>query len=107
MTEKIDLSNRKVKIDIREIGITPDLNGYWYIADAIKLIISCKNKTNLCITSELYPKIAQERNTTSGAVERAIRHAINRSFASGYLNHIYKSQPTNKVFLFDLVEKYI
>lgn len=107
MTEKIDLSDRKVKTDIREIGITPDLNGYWYISDAVKMIMACEDKVNLCITSKLYPEIAQKRKTSASAVERGIRHAITKSFNSGYLDHIYKVPPTNKAFLFDLVEKYI
>lgn len=107
MTEKIVLSDRKVKTYIREIGITPDLNGYWYISDAVKMIAECENKVNLIITGKLYSEIAQKRNTTVGGVERGIRHAIAKSFKGGYLNHIYKVRPTNKAFLFDLVEKYI
>ena len=107
MTEKIDLSDRKVKKDIREIGITPDLNGYWYISDALKIIIASENKANLCIVRKLYSEIAQKRKTSASAVERGIRHAIGKSFNNGYLNHIYKSPPTNNTILFDLVEKYI
>ncbi len=107
MTERIVLLEREVRTDIRKIGITPDLNGYWYISDAVEMISNCSNRTNLCITRELYPKIAERRKTTASAVERGIRHAITRSFKNGYLEHIYEEIPTNKLFLFDLTEKFI
>ena len=67
------------------------------------------------ITKELYPKIADEFNTTVSRVERSIRHAIEISWNRGnwdYMQEIFgysvdidRSKPTNSEFITTVADK--
>ena len=59
---------------IHQIGIPVHMRGYKYIKEAINIYI--KEKGQLTITGELYPKVAGKFNSTPSRVERSIRHAI-------------------------------
>lgn len=61
-----------------EIGIKPHLKGFYFLADAIRLVT--KDVAYLKkITTRLYPSIAEKHGETTSGVERAIRNAINTS----------------------------
>ncbi len=67
------------------------------------------------ITKELYPTIAEQYQTTSSRVERAIRHAIEVSWMRGDYNlmeEIFgnsvdydRAKPTNSEFLATLADR--
>ena len=67
------------------------------------------------VTKELYPKIADEFNTTPSRVERAIRHAIEVAWSRGsvdtinqlfgYTVHNIKGKPTNSEFIAMISDK--
>lgn len=72
--------NKKQVFEIlNKVGIPCDLKGRDYIETAIELVYE---NSNISVTNELYPKIAEIYNTTPSKVERAIRHAIETSFDS-------------------------
>lgn len=93
---------------IKELGVPANVKGYYYIRYAIDLIM---NDISLVgkITKVLYPKIAEEFNTTPSRVERAMRHAIeigwgraNLEIANklfGYTVASDKGKPTNSEFI--------
>lgn len=93
---------------LHELGIQTKLKGFDYIKIALKLLIeNPEYKDN--ITTNLYPKIAKDKNTKSKNVEKAIHKAIldcmNNCNADiidsyfGYSINIDRGHPTNKDFL--------
>ena len=99
---------------IHEIGVPAHIKGYQYIRKAIKMVID--NIVLLgAVTKELYPKIADEFNTTPSRVERAIRHAIEVAWSRGsvdtinqlfgYTVHNIKGKPTNSEFIAMISDK--
>ncbi len=100
---------KKIITDIiKELGVSANVKGYYYVRYSIELMV---NDITLAgkITKVLYPKIAEEFNTTPARVERAIRHAIetgwikaNVDFADklfGYTVASNKGNPTNSEFI--------
>lgn len=68
----------RVKIEdaLLTMGVPEGIKGFNYIADAVEIFD--ERGTNISITRELYPAIAEKNNTTPSRVERAIRHAFER-----------------------------
>lgn len=93
-----------------KLGLPPHLKGFDYIREAVK-ILSDKG-CYIGITTQLYPAIAERRNTAPGRVERAIRHAIglaidnNRDQIVAYFPQWTKRMPSNGEFLRAVVEKF-
>ena len=79
-------SLRNVRRLLGRIGMYPNLIGYGFILDAVRLAYRHKRLLNR-ITTELYPRIADSRGVSVKAVERDIRNAIEVSFGKG---KIYK-----------------
>lgn len=55
-----------------KLGITPDLSGFNYIADAVEMI----NKNQEIKITLMYREIARKYDKRDANIERAIRHAI-------------------------------
>lgn len=85
------MNKTKIENVLLEMGIPAGIKGFRYIADAVEYID--KHGANIRATKELYPDIAEMRNTTASRVERAIRHAF----------EIARSPKGN----YEVVEKYI
>ena len=93
---------------LQDIGFPTNIKGYPYLTHAI-LLISTDEKNLNSLNDNLYSKIAEEYNTTAGAVERAIRHAISTTWLRGnlelqqklfrYTVDPEKGKPTNSEFL--------
>ncbi|MBQ1519690.1 MAG: sporulation initiation factor Spo0A C-terminal domain-containing protein [Ruminococcus sp.] len=75
-------TEKKIVRLIIDLGISTSVKGYIYIIEAIKI---CKDLkiSNLYLSKDLYPKIAEKYGTSSASVERAIRHAI----STGWSHH--------------------
>lgn len=96
------------------VGISAHLQGYQYLKEAIKLIMSHPDYIN-SVTKKLYPLVAMKCETTPVRVERGIRHAIESSFSKGkmiYLNNIFgldvlrgDEKPTNAEFVALIADK--
>lgn len=90
------------------IGISANLQGYYFLKESIKLAMSSPAFIN-SITKLMYPEVAQRYQTTACRVERAMRHAIEVSFNKGKivcLNEIFglnifdkNDKPTNAEFV--------
>ncbi|MCD7810978.1 MAG: sporulation transcription factor Spo0A [Ruminococcus sp.] len=93
---------------IHRLGIPAHIKGYHYLRTAI--IETFKDEELMsCVTKKLYPTVAEKYGTTPTRVERAIRHAIDVSWARGntevlnsvfgYTVDTYRGKPTNSEFI--------
>lgn len=69
------------------VGIPAHIKGYHFLREAVKLVYKDRTIIN-AITKELYPGIARAFDTSASKVERAIRHAIEVSWARGKIENI-------------------
>ena len=122
--EILEMSNGKARITehdvstiIKRIGIPCSILGYEYIIKAVMYIVECKREDEarrISITKEVYPHVSKICNTTNCRVERCIRHAIELAMGRGDMNVIedifgysydsVKGKPTNKEFLYSMVD---
>lgn len=99
---------------LSEIGVPRNLLGCAYLRTALVLLLA-EPALGRAITRSLYPRIAQQHQTTARSVERAIRHAIAQTFARGggdgyraALGRLASSvgdKPTNSEFLAQTAER--
>ena len=93
---------------LHELGIPAHIKGYYYLREAI--ILSINNQSMIYgVIKKLYPTIAKQFETTSGCVERSIRHAIEIAWERGdvdvlnshfgYTVNNEKGKPTNSEFI--------
>lgn len=95
------MENIEIRKLLLNIGISSNIQGYHYIIRAVEIIKKQKIHTN---TTTIYEIVSKEYETTPSAVERGIRHAIQKSYKKCQtLNEIYQGIPDNSVFLYDLV----
>ena len=93
---------------IHRLGVPAHIKGYHYLRTAILDALDDHAILD-SITKKLYPEVAQQHNTTSSRVERAIRHAIELAWERGnsgsissffgYSADIYRGKPTNSEFI--------
>lgn len=96
------------------LGIPAHIKGYQFLREAVKSVVAKPELIN-SITKQLYPTVAENFNTTSSKVERAIRHAIEVAWARGKLENLNKlfgfkiynsnEKPTNGEFIALLADK--
>lgn len=99
---------------LHSLGIPSHIKGYQYIRESISLIYHHPELLG-GITKEVYPEIASRFETTSSRVERAIRHAIEVSWARGdydLMEEIFghsvdydRAKPTNSEFIATIADK--
>lgn len=85
------MNRAKIEDVLLKMGVPAGIKGFTYITDAIQIFDEMG--TNISITKELYPAIAERNNTTPSRVEREIRHAF----------EVVRSRKGN----LEVVEKYI
>lgn len=73
------VTTKQIKATLRDLGIRPNLHGFEYITDAIKIIV---DDPNIKMTA-LYAIIARRRDTTPAAVERSMRQAVDKGVNIG------------------------
>ena len=96
------------------IGISPNLIGYWYLREGIKLAVHEPKMINE-VTKRLYPEIGKKFETTASRVERAIRHAIEVGWNRGRIDainaifgarvYVGNERPTNSEFIALVADK--
>ena len=88
---------KKVINALLEMGMPADINGFYYIVDA--MILLEQEEWRKCKITALYYKIAKDNKTTASRVERSIRHAFGLVLTKGKLDAVQKwltfLQPTN------------
>lgn len=97
---------------LKELGIYRTYKGYYYIADAIELVMQDASLL-LYISKSLYPVVAKHFNTTISCVERNIRTVINCCWESEYVETLEKiagirlyRKPKAGEFI-DIISKYL
>lgn len=100
---------------LHDLGIPSHILGYKYIREGIMLLYNCDD-LGVLVTKEIYPKIALKYQTTTSRVERAIRHAIEISWARGdieLMEEIFgnsidfdRSKPTNSEFMTTIADRF-
>ncbi len=73
---KADSLEQVVATLIKRMGITPNIAGYRYLAEAVILSVNRPAVLN-SVTKLIYPQLAIKYNTTAKSIDRAIRCAIN------------------------------
>lgn len=90
------------------VGIPAHIKGYQFLREAVRMVME-RPELMSRITKELYPGIAHRFGTTSGKVERAIRHAIEVAWNRGRIDALDEAfgknvcslddKPTNGEFI--------
>ena len=99
---------------LHKIGMPSNLKGSTYLKQAI--IMGIENRDLLeSMTKALYPAIAKKYNTNSACVERAIRHAIGKTWERGDSSGFFRnmgysypedSKPTNSALIAYITDLY-
>lgn len=115
MREETDNGVQRIVTEILvDLGVPAHLKGYRYMRSAI-----CMAAADMVlvgsVTKLLYPEIAKQYNTTDGKVERAIRNAIEVSWARGnvvtfeelfgYCSDNGRVRPTNSEYIAVIADK--
>ncbi len=97
-----------------DIGVPAHLRGYHYLRAAI-LLTGRDMEAVSSVTKLLYPAVAKHFKTTDQKVERAIRNAIEVSWARGNVNTFEKmfgysaasgkGRPTNSEYIARIADK--
>ncbi len=97
-----------------DVGVPAHLKGYHYLRDAI-LLSGRDIEVVSSVTKLLYPTIARHFKTTEQKVERAIRNAIEVSWARGnaktfekmfgYSAQTGRTRPTNSEYIARIADK--
>lgn len=94
----LDLA-RKVSKYLIQMGMTPNMDGYRYLREAILRTVNDWD-TLRGITKILYPELAKQFNVRPCSIEQNIRRAIeaswNKSNCGGFFG---TSKPSNKEFI--------
>ena len=95
------MKNNIQKILVSNLGLTPNLIGFRYISESVKIIIESEEYYKV---TELYNKIAAVYNKQPCQIERSIRHAkskidYNSDIAKKYCLNL---KMTNGEFLYVL-----
>lgn len=76
---------------LREAGVSPDMKGYMYLEEAVRLRMENDERYRRLIEM-LYPAIALRFSTTAQSVERSIRTAILSAWKSGGIQRFYQEK---------------
>jgi two-component system response regulator (stage 0 sporulation protein A) len=105
----ITLDN-KISLLLYELQIHSNLKGYFYIREAVKMLMNDSTIVGGGFGNALYPVLAKQFAVSPQNVERAIRHAIEVSYREGSSHPMYKyfpdNRPTVTQFLTGIAEKF-
>lgn len=95
---------------LRRLGGIPNMKGYIYTVEAVITVL--EDPDAVCgITKVVYPKIARKHRATSSAVERSIRHMLQKIWTCGdkklllQLFPSYTRCPSNGAFIAVLAQQ--
>lgn len=95
------MDNKQIRKFLFKIGISSNLQGYFYILDCVDIIKKEKTYTNV---TTLYEIESKKYKKNQSSIKRSISHAITQSFSkTNKLKEIYGYLPDNSTFLHDLV----
>lgn len=108
------LLDEKISAIFISLGIAPNISGYAYLREGVKIAI--KNPLTINhITKVIYPQVAERFDSTPSKVERSMRHAITSAWNRGRLErlnfllgikiHSSFEKPTNGEFIALIADK--
>ena len=93
---------------LKDLGMPESLKGHGYLLHLMDLLVPYPGLID-ALTTKLYPAAADRFHTTSGAVERCVRHAIEATWNRGSMAALEslfglsidpeRGKPTNREFL--------
>lgn len=95
--ELLKIESKKVKPSLKnaiedlltEIGVSRSNLGFYYLTEAIRLMVEDRNKYLRAIHKGLYVDICKTfPETTPARIERCIRHAIETAFENGDMEYM-------------------
>lgn len=99
---------------LMQLGVPANLTGYSYLHAAIIIAVDSPEVVHQ-LTQALYPVIAEQFQTTSSSVERAIRHAVTSAWDRGAAEAYHRllgrtgpmmhDKPTNRELIAQLAER--
>ena len=105
-----------IKNMLRGLGVSASIQGYYLIVDAVMLAIADMSILS-SMTKRLYPTLSKMHGISAQAVERAMRHAIERSWQNGNTELLYdvfgytvsshSDRPANGVYISMLYQKVV
>ncbi len=105
---------KKISEVLHNLGVPAHIKGYHYLKEAIGLVIDDVELLG-AVTKKLYPQVAEEFDTTSSRVERAIRHAVDVVWEDGNREELEKyfankhdasgDCPPNSQFIAEIAER--
>lgn len=100
--------------ELQMLGIKRSMVGYGFLMEAVMMYIKSPDG-DIHITNEIYPEIAKMKDTTSMAVERSIRSAIESAFTRADITRLYRyypypydderGRPTNTQFIANIAKR--
>lgn len=109
-----DQANEKIIQLLAEFGVPTNLKGYIYLRYAIYLIVTKYSINYNILQNIVYPEIAEEFQTTSNRIRRAIRNAITATWNRGnieLLNQYFENStkpevviPSNNRFIIKIAQ---
>lgn len=82
------MNRAKIEDVLLAMGVPAGIKGFNYIVDAVEIFD--ERGTDIGITKELYPTIAEKNETTPSRAERAIRHAFEVARPKGNTDTVNK-----------------
>ena len=96
---------------IRKLGITSKYKGYYYLAEAVNMVMEQKEE-QMRITKDIYPGLSKKFKSTPSNIERDMRTVIsacwkmNKPGLDEIAGYELKFKPTNSEFI-DMVAYYL
>ncbi len=97
------------------LGVSPHLNGYHLLREAVKLVACVKLPSRLSVMQNIYPAVAALCRTSVSMAEHAMRHAIESAWMRadldtlqrcfGYTVHEMRDTPSNSAFIYMLADR--
>lgn len=96
---------------IRKLGITSKYKGYYYLAEAVNLVMVQKDE-HMRITKDIYPALSRKFKSTPSNIEHDIRTVVsvcwrtNKNGLDKIAGYPLKFKPTNSEFI-DMIAYYL
>ena len=96
---------------IRKLGITSKYKGYYFLAEAVNMVMAQKDE-QIRITKDIYPELARKFKATPSNIEHDLRTVVsvcwrtNKSGLDKIAGYPLKFKPTNSEFI-DMIAYYL
>ena len=110
--ESVDKLRENIEHALVRMGFRQGQSGFYNIVEAIVLISQSEHGQPIRVTSDIYPRVAKRRGSTTCSVERTIRNAIESVWKRSNLRTLREmypypcdnlnGRPTNAEFLINM-----